>query len=98
MATLVILVAEAGVGSRFPLREGELLIGRAEDAGICLKDTKASLRHCSIHVHGGTIVLKDLGARNGTYVNGISRKETPLSIGDRIVVGATVFELRKDSK
>jgi pSer/pThr/pTyr-binding forkhead associated (FHA) protein len=95
MVNLVIISAEDGVGKKFPLIDGDLLIGRAEDAGVRINDKKASLRHCMIHTNQGSFEIEDLKSRNGTFINGVKLNKASLSIGDRIVIGSTVFELRK---
>jgi pSer/pThr/pTyr-binding forkhead associated (FHA) protein len=95
MVNLVIISAEDGVGKVFPLVDGDLLIGRAEDAGIRLNDKKTSMRHCMIHTSQGSFMIEDLKSRNGTFVNGVKLSKASLSVGDRIVIGSTVFELRK---
>jgi predicted TIM-barrel fold metal-dependent hydrolase len=57
-------------------------------------DPELSRRHASITRDAeGTLVIEDLGSRNGTMVNSTRIERQALSLGDRIRVGATTFEL-----
>jgi pSer/pThr/pTyr-binding forkhead associated (FHA) protein len=40
--------------------------------------------------------LHDLGSTNGTYVNGSAVNEHALRDGDRVSIGSTVVEFRRD--
>ena len=52
--------------------EGELLLGRGEEADVQLPDPSVSLRHAIIRWDGWKRLafLRDLGSTNGTLVNG----------------------------
>lgn len=63
----------AGSGApqyEIPLRTFSVVIGRSAEAGVCLNDCWVSRRHCEIDVVGGTLVVRDLKSRHGTFVNG----------------------------
>src|SRR5688500_4334480 len=51
-------------------RSGELVIGRAADAGLRLGDDLVSRAHAQLLVVPDGIRLQDLGSRHGTIVNG----------------------------
>jgi pSer/pThr/pTyr-binding forkhead associated (FHA) protein len=74
----------------------EVLLGRADSCGIGLPDdTFASTLHARVYTADGGVVVDDLGSTNGTHVNGARvDRPTPLSVGDRLQVGSTVFEAR----
>lgn len=78
--------------------EGELVIGRSQEADIFLSDRRVSSRHARIYLKEDHFFLEDLGSTNGTFVNGLPIK-TPyrLEIGDKITIGPYVFffEARK---
>jgi transcriptional regulator with GAF, ATPase, and Fis domain len=67
---------------------GELVLGRAADADVCIPDASVSRRHARIHV-GATLSIEDLGSANGSRVDG-----TRLTPGERreLVLG-TVAEV-----
>lgn len=78
----------------FVLEEGKSYrIGRAKDAEIRLKDIKVSREHCEVKVDGDKHVIKDLGSRNGTFVNGEKAVGTvQLKDGDQIRLGFSVLQ------
>jgi len=73
-----------------------LTIGRQVMPGqVVLDHPNVSGRHAEFKVAGGTVVVRDLGGTNGTYVNGeLVRGARPLAPGDRINIGP--FELTFD--
>ncbi len=83
------------VGGRAkPLKLGDdpLTIGRHPDNRLRLTDERASRHHCVIERQNGHYVLKDLGSRNGTKLNGVAvTGENPLKAGDRIEIGAVAM-------
>ncbi len=88
-------VAVATAPNRVPLDHG-LTVGRQAIPGqIVLDHPNVSRRHAAFEVAGGTVMLRDLGGANGTYVNGARlRGARPLVPGDRIDIGP--FELTFD--
>ncbi|MGZ3422707.1 MAG: protein kinase domain-containing protein [Polyangiales bacterium] len=77
---------------------GPTVFGRALDARVPLPpdDETASRYHAAIELFGDVPHLRDLGSRNGSYVNDRPVQATPLAIGDRVRLGKTVF--RVDAK
>jgi len=74
---------------------GELVIGRAPQCSVCLKDEFASNLHAKIYQMEGRYYVEDLGSTNGTYVNGRRiNYPTELRPGDRIKIGRTLLEFR----
>ena len=68
--------------------EGALVrIGRAEDNQVVLTDPKVSRYHGELVVRRGTLVYRDLGSTNGSFVNGSKVAEIAVGLGDRIEVG-----------
>ena len=92
---LIVLQPKARKGAGYPIFN-DLTIGRADSNGICLPDdVAASGVHARIRVADRQVWLEDLGSTNGTYLNGGRVADPiPLSVGDRVQVGATVFEAR----
>jgi sigma-B regulation protein RsbU (phosphoserine phosphatase) len=74
-----------------------LVVGRAADSGVVLKDTSASRRHVEIRATGGGYLCRDLGSRNGTIVNGSPTNVCELQNGDRLLVGETMLTFELDS-
>jgi two-component system, NtrC family, response regulator HydG len=65
-----------------------MTIGRAPTNRIVLRDELCSRNHCELYRNGSTWVVRDLGSRNGTTVNGgpvVGERE--LESGDLIQIG-----------
>jgi hypothetical protein len=79
-------------GKNFPLSPtGQTSIGRSRRNDIVVPEDGASAQHCRIDREGDSYVLHDLGATNGTWVNGARTARAVLQHGDRLKVGETVF-------
>lgn len=72
----------------------ESTIGRQDKNNIVLKDPYISGAHAQISIKEGNYIIKDLGSKNGTYVNDKPLKsgyEIKLSNGDKIRMGQVEF-------
>jgi two-component system, NtrC family, response regulator HydG len=81
-------------GTRFPLKDGEVLIGRAPNAQVVLSESEIGWRHCQIRRQGNRFVATDLRTSLGTYVNGMRSAERWLEDRDQIGIGRTVLMFR----
>jgi pSer/pThr/pTyr-binding forkhead associated (FHA) protein len=66
-------------------------IGRSPEVTVVLEDRNASRRHCEVRQWEDDYVVKDLGSRNGTNVNGRRVDVAVLHIGDEISVGDSLL-------
>ena len=66
----------------------KMIIGRHSTNDIPLPDRAVSKRHAVIGRVRGQAVVKDLGSRNGTFVNGEKVEKSILVSGDRLKVGS----------
>lgn len=70
----------------------QMVVGREPSCSMVIGDTNISRKHCEFALRGGVWFVKDLGSRNGTYVNGKRiQSEIKLSMGDRLQVGETLL-------
>mgnify|MGYP001822858498 FL=1 len=77
------------------LSQGQNVIGRTDDADICIDKTEVSRCHAMITIQGTTAFIEDLGSKNGTFVNGRQiDNPTPLTNGDEIWIGRSVARMR----
>jgi len=82
-------------GSRkFVLEKFPVEIGRSQEAGVRLNDPAVGPRHCLIAAENGTVIVRDLGTKQGTYVNGQRVESSQLRPGDRLRVGTCTFVVR----
>ncbi|MHC4831770.1 MAG: FHA domain-containing protein, partial [Planctomycetota bacterium] len=75
---------------RLRVDDGEMLvIGRADEADLQLEDKLVSRQHCEIEVRSGSLIVRDLGSRNGTVLNGRRfAGERVAHPGDQVKVGS----------
>jgi transcriptional regulator with GAF, ATPase, and Fis domain len=78
-------------GATFSLACGELSIGRDPSNHVWITDPALSRQHCLLTRKGDQFIIRDLGSRNGTSVNGMAVDEVQLQHGDQISVGTSVF-------
>ena len=75
----------------------EFVIGRGETAHLRPQSDLVSRAHCSVLVADGKVVLRDLGSRNGTFLNDERLEgEQQVTIGDLFRVGRLQFEFQID--
>jgi pSer/pThr/pTyr-binding forkhead associated (FHA) protein len=82
----------------FTLTDKTTVIGRRPDSALRIPTGDVSRQHCEIVVSDDSVVVRDLGSSNGTYVNGKRIAETKLTPGDRLGVGPVVFVVQIDGK
>lgn len=70
-----------------------LLIGRSDEAGVCVPDRWVSRRHCVLELQGNQVVVRDLESTHGTFVNDEPIDRAVLNSGDRISIGLTQFSV-----
>lgn len=73
---------------RVTLAAGRYQVGRDQECDVVLDDTSVSRRHAGLRVAGASLVVEDLGSKNGTHVNG-RRIDAPTEAadGDSIAFG-----------
>jgi pSer/pThr/pTyr-binding forkhead associated (FHA) protein len=95
MLASVELRVEEPSGTRTIRAPIPIFIGRAPNATLVLNDALVSRLHARIDVWDGELSVRDLGSRNGTWLNAYPLEgPVPLAPGDELEVGATriVFE------
>jgi two-component system, NtrC family, response regulator GlrR len=94
------LVVTAGpdAGASFTSGKERAIVGTHSSSDFVLKDDTISRFHCEIDPSGKRPLIRDLGSRNGTQVNGVSVVGAHLRDGSLIRLGRTElrFELRSD--
>ena len=96
MDVKLILFREDGSKRIFPLSRGATTIGRKDDCNIRIPLAIVSRRHAEVFVEDDGVVLKDLGAANGTYLNNHRIEADDLEPGDQIMIGPVVFTVQID--
>ena len=81
-------------GQTIPITIPQFMIGRAEDCHLKPRSELISRYHCAILSEDAYVAVRDLGSKNGVYVNGeriVGERE--LKNGDHIVIGPLEFEI-----
>lgn len=81
-------------GQMIPINRPRFLIGRAEDCQLKPKSELISRYHCAILSEDGYVAARDLGSKNGVFINGkrVSVEEE-LKNGDHLIIGPLDFEV-----
>jgi pSer/pThr/pTyr-binding forkhead associated (FHA) protein len=88
MVAKLIVASGKSAGRSISLKQGRLLIGRAEDCDVRPLGEEVSRRHCAVVLEGSGLTVEDLKSRNGTYVNGVRiAAKVPVTDGDILRVG-----------
>ncbi|MGH9044518.1 MAG: FHA domain-containing protein [Acidimicrobiales bacterium] len=85
-----VLVTKRGpsVGTRYDLEKSVTRAGRHPESDIFLDDITVSRRHAEIERKAdGSVLIKDVGSLNGTYVNRERIETQTLSSGDEVQIG-----------
>ena len=82
------------LGRSVPLGR-QLRLGRVGgEVDLQIDDPKLSRVHASVSRAGLVFEIRDLGSRNGTFINGERVERHSLTVGDVVRVGDTLFENR----
>jgi serine phosphatase RsbU (regulator of sigma subunit) len=76
----------------FAFKGDSVVVGRAPDVGLSIADPFLSRRHSRFFRAGATLLVEDLGSRNGTLVNG-QAIATPTAVqpGDVVQISQSVI-------
>ena len=91
MAQPYLEVREGKIVRQFPIDKAKLTIGRHAESNIVLEDTQASRNHATVEKAGEDYLVRDLGSRNGTRVNGMLIATVALTPNDVITIGQTTL-------
>ncbi len=86
---LYLTIGSGTEARKVALGERCLQIGRAEDNDVVLSDRAVSERHARIEPAGRAIWVRDLGSRNGTFVDGVAVQNASVRPGSRVRLGRT---------
>jgi transcriptional regulator with PAS, ATPase and Fis domain len=84
-------------GRRYASSDDRISIGSHELNHLVLSDASVSRFHCEILIEPTGPRLRDLGSRNGTFVDGLEVRDVYLRAGSQIQLGTTVIRLSLSS-
>jgi diguanylate cyclase (GGDEF)-like protein len=88
----LVVIYGMDLGKKFNLNQPSLTLGRSSKSDVQVDQESVSRSHAKIINTGKTIILRDLGSTNGTYVNDELIDEYVLRDGDFIKIGRTIFK------
>lgn len=80
-----------GMGSRYPLADKPVVLGRGNDCDIRINDHSVSRRHARIQPGADGYYAADLQSTNGTFVNDVPASMYKLKDGDYLRVGNCIY-------
>ncbi|HEY3359600.1 MAG TPA: GGDEF domain-containing protein [Polyangia bacterium] len=90
-ACMVVIYGD-DLGRKHNLEAPSILVGRSNTSDIQIDQESVSRNHAKIINTGKSVILRDLGSTNGTYVNDDLIDERVLRDGDLIKIGRTIFK------
>jgi len=90
-ACLVVIYGDE-LGKKYNLNTPSVVVGRSSKCDIQIDQESISRNHSKIVNTGKSILVRDLGSTNGTYVNDEPVEEYVLRDGDLIKIGRTIFK------
>lgn len=94
----LVLLKKNGSRRILPLPSSVTVIGRRSNCDLHIPLIAVSRRHCQLSRDGGVLKIRDLGSRNGTYLNGKRIDEAAIQPGDHIKVGPLTFVFQIDGQ
>ncbi len=80
-----------------PLTGSAVTFGRSKSCDVVLCDSAVSSHHIKIARQGKVFLMRELDAKNGTFVNGERLRERVLQPGDEIRIGHTTIVFQTDA-
>jgi transcriptional regulator with GAF, ATPase, and Fis domain len=78
--------------------EGRMLLGSAADAAVCIVDRAVSRVHAELELRDDGVWIRDLGSRNGTWIDATLVGHARLRPGGRFRVGATTVTISAEAE
>jgi transcriptional regulator with PAS, ATPase and Fis domain len=71
-----------------------LVLGSSAECDVMLADPRVSRRHCRVALTERGVMIKDLGSKNGTFVEAVQVVESWFSPGKKATIGDSTLSLR----
>ncbi len=94
----LVLLKKNGLHKFFSLPSSVTVIGRRHSCDLCIPLMSVSRKHCQLNYDEGVLKIRDLGSRNGTYLNDKRIDEAVIQAGDSIKIKPLTFVLQVDGQ
>jgi pSer/pThr/pTyr-binding forkhead associated (FHA) protein len=92
MDVQLVVAGGSKAGQVIPITAPKFIIGRADDCHLKPRSELISRYHCAVISEEGYVAIRDLGSKNGVYLNGERvSMEHELKNGDKLSVGPLEF-------
>lgn len=81
------------LGQCIEVHDVPVVIGRSPEADFEVEHASVSRFHCAVWLENGRVFIRDLGSKNGSWVNGARIAQAELFPGDHIALGDAVLKL-----
>ncbi|WP_224368351.1 sigma 54-interacting transcriptional regulator [Hyalangium versicolor] len=85
-------------GKKITTQDSLVRVGSDAASDLVLTDPTVSRRHLEIERTAKGLVLRDLGSRNGTYLDGRQIIQVVLQSGDKVQLGKTKLSVKPDTR
>lgn len=89
----VAVIAGSQAGHVFKIASPRIYLGRGTAMDIQVRDSEVSRRHAMVEIRGEVVTLFDLGATNGTYVEGMRIETAEITNQTEFTIGSTTLML-----
>ncbi|HBT76090.1 MAG TPA: hypothetical protein DEB39_04010 [Planctomycetaceae bacterium] len=92
MDVQLVVASGSKAGQAIPITGSKFIIGRADDCHLKPRSELISRYHCAIISEEGYVAVRDLGSKNGVFLNGERvTMEQELKNGDKLSLGPLEF-------
>jgi two-component system, cell cycle response regulator len=88
----LVVIYGAELGKKYNLESPTMIIGRSSKCDVQIDQESVSRNHCKLINTGKSVMIRDLGSTNGTYVNDVPIDEHVLRDGDLIKIGRSILK------
>lgn len=97
MAVKLRVMHGPNAGKEIKIPTNEFVIGRDDDCHLKPRSDAVSRKHCVITISESQVIVRDMGSRNGTFINGDRVEgDRAVKVGDHLKVGPLEFEILID--
>ncbi|HOX39084.1 MAG TPA: FHA domain-containing protein [Candidatus Brocadiia bacterium] len=82
-----------GIEELHDLEEGETVLGRTDDCGLCLRVRSISRKHAKFVLREGRLSVEDVGSSNGILIGGKKIEKADLKPGDEMQIGTFIVKV-----
>jgi len=89
---VLVIVSGGAAGSEYELDRPELILGRGPGVELAFDDDTLSRAHAAFDLTEEGFRIRDMASTNGVFLNGKPIQVAELKHGDRLELGAYIFQ------